>query len=158
MPAFSLTAPQYTNEDETREKASVTKEEETHIRNDLFGRPKEARAAIVPEDEADDLIQKLQDALKEIPEDQKEDAMKAMTEYPNLIDTEAKLIYFLRTVDFDPEVSSILWLGHGVLCTMSHMFVLSLSTTSSAHVKCSCQMLFFFFTESSNSILQVLGI
>ena len=116
MPAFSLTAPQYTNEDEMREKASVTKEEETHIRNDLFGRPIEARAAIVPEDEADDLIQRLQDALKEIPEDQKEDAMKAMAEYPNLIETEAKLIYFLRTVDFDPEVSSILWLGYGVPC------------------------------------------
>lgn len=104
MQAFSFSAPRFTEEDEIRELAAMTDAEREEVRHDLYG-------THVEKEETSELLEtcleQFQTCLESIPEEEKQVYLEACRQCPELVETESAPIRFLRSENYDPEVSAI---------------------------------------------------
>ena len=119
--AFSFSAPRFTEEDEIRELAAMTDAEREEVCQDLYG-------THVEREETPELrersLEAMQQALNDIPVDQKEVYLEACQVCPELVERESPPINFLRCEDYNPEVRvltpsvGILWLPHVIFMSV----------------------------------------
>jgi hypothetical protein len=100
MQAFSISAPQLSEEEQQREKDALTNEERLEISQDVAGR---ARFIETPEMTRQGLV-KFQQELSQIPHKTKDAYLQAMQRAPQLVETETNPIKFLRCERFDAKV------------------------------------------------------
>ena len=101
MQAFSFSAPRFTEEDEIRELAAMTDAEREEVRQDLYGTHTEMEET---DELREALLEKIQQVLDEIPDDEKRGYLEACRSCPELVSTESAPIRFLRSENYQPEV------------------------------------------------------
>ena len=101
MPAFSFTAPQITEEDERREKEALTQEERKRLEDDLYGSNDLDEHPEMTETAA---AYCLQQAMMQIPAEQKEAYLEALERAPELVAKESPAIAFMRCENYDAAV------------------------------------------------------
>jgi hypothetical protein len=94
MSVLSITAPQFTAEDECLEQESYKEEELEAAERDLFGRTLEETQ--VSEEELERLLQDFHQALEEIPLEDKEAYVEALERVPQLVELESHPLTFLK--------------------------------------------------------------
>ena len=103
MSSFSITAPQYTLEDEQRDRALLRPEELQLIEADIFGRSSDRM------DDSDGSLQQAEDQLyarlQNTPEENKSAYLEARQKCPDLVEKESAPARFLRCTQNDDEVS-----------------------------------------------------
>mmetsp|Transcript_24481 Transcript_24481/g.57025 ORF Transcript_24481/g.57025 Transcript_24481/m.57025 type:complete len:198 (+) Transcript_24481:254-847(+) len=103
MPAVSFTAPQYTEDDEKREKEALTPDQKEEIEKDVYGR---GDAENNHEDHDRDAEEEISWYLEEIPVHEKQDYLDALRECPRLVQTESSANRFMRATNNDPKESA----------------------------------------------------
>jgi hypothetical protein len=105
MAGFSFTAPIVSEEEERLERQCLTDKERLDVWNDLHGRP--CRQTIV---ESDVHLSKreleLKHELSDIPGEQKEAFLQAVSTCPHLVQSESPSLMFLRREHFDPKLAA----------------------------------------------------
>ena len=101
MPAFSITAPEITADDERRERAALTDEERRRLHDDLSG-----TSTVVETEEMRTLAPALlQKAMLEIPVEEKAAYLEALERVPELVAMESPALAFMRFEGFNAPVS-----------------------------------------------------
>jgi hypothetical protein len=99
MPAFSITAPQISEEEEKRERDALTEAEREQSKNDLYG------LSLV--EETDELVSqapyRLLEAMERIPVEQKGVYLEALARAPDLVASESPPLAFMRRENFEPD-------------------------------------------------------
>ena len=103
MPAFSFSAPRFSAEDELREHATLTEDEQLQIANDLMGNSNESHPELTPED-VHFALEQFHSELDLIPDNEKSSVVHAMREAPELVQRESNPMLFLRAEAFDSKV------------------------------------------------------
>ena len=103
MPAFSFSAPRFSAEDEIREQATLTEDEQLQIANDLTGNSNVSHPAVSAED-LHFALEQFHSELGLIPDDKKSSVLHAMREVPELVQRESSPMLFLRAEAFDSKV------------------------------------------------------
>jgi hypothetical protein len=103
MQAFSISAPQLSEEEQQREKEALTLEEKLEIENDMNA---SARFMETPEMTTKGLMEFRQE-LDLIPNDKKSAYLQAMKRVPALVETETSPIKFLRCERFDAKTAAL---------------------------------------------------
>jgi hypothetical protein len=102
MSTFSITSPRITEDDERRERESLTPEEIDELKHDIHG----TGFDIV---ETDDMrlqaVVQLDEAIGMIPGTEKVAYLRALEVCPELVRTESESIRFLRSEKYNPWVS-----------------------------------------------------
>jgi hypothetical protein len=102
MSTFSITSPRITEDDERRERESLTPEEIDELKHDIHG----TGFDIV---ETDDMrlqaVVELDEAIGMIPGTEKVAYLRALEVCPELVRTESESIRFLRSEKYNPWVS-----------------------------------------------------
>jgi hypothetical protein len=102
MSTFSVTSPRTTEDDERRERESLTPEEVDEIEQDIQG----TGFQFVETDEMRlQAIIQLDEAIGAIPDTDKVDYLRALELCPELVRTESESIRFLRSENYNPWVS-----------------------------------------------------
>jgi hypothetical protein len=108
MTGFSFTAPQISEEDEQRERDLLSKEERQKIQNDLYG------LSVDLKDETEEMLQSaprlMQQALMEIPVEEKSEYLEALERCRDLVAKESPPLPFMRCDHYDANVSNITYL------------------------------------------------
>jgi hypothetical protein len=99
MSAFSFTAPYISDEEEKAERGALTEDERQAIHHDLYGDADDD----LEENESmlQDGLLLLQEAIEEIPVEQKLDYLEALGRVPDLVENESSPVAFLRAQRFD---------------------------------------------------------
>lgn len=102
MSVLSITAPQFTSEDEQLERDNLTQEEMDAAVHDIYGtgtleETEEMRIRGPIELEA---------ALQDIPMEEKEAYLEAVARVPEIVEAESNFLLFLRSEDFNVWVST----------------------------------------------------
>lgn len=111
MAAFSFSSPIFSDEDDRKEKALLTKEEREKIRKDMFGLDKFKETE---EMRKQGLIQ-MEDELLKIAENDKKSYLQALIRCPELVERESSSINFLRSRKYDAKVSQYFMLERSTL-------------------------------------------
>mmetsp|Transcript_8831 Transcript_8831/g.20428 ORF Transcript_8831/g.20428 Transcript_8831/m.20428 type:complete len:305 (-) Transcript_8831:209-1123(-) len=101
--SFSLSAPVFTNEEESVELAALTEEEKEEIHRDLHGDKDKKHAETETPDE---LVEEMEKELLHIPADCKSHYMEAMSKCPDVVASESNRMQFLRYEDYRPEAAA----------------------------------------------------
>lgn len=99
--SFSWSAPQFTKEDERRERESLTEDERSQIQADIFGRgPTIRETSNLLADRTD----RYHNALALLPASEKAAYLIALERCPHLVRTETNPLLFLRADNYNAEV------------------------------------------------------
>jgi hypothetical protein len=105
MSAFSFSAPIVTPDDEQAEREALTEDERQTIHKEIYGVEDKDEV-----EETDTMVEKavllLQDALQEIPDEEKEAYLEALERAPMLVETESDPVRFLRCEKYDAGVAA----------------------------------------------------
>jgi hypothetical protein len=110
MSVLSITAPQFTAEDEQLERDNVTQEEMDAALHDIYGtgtleETEEMRIRGPIELEA---------ALQDIPMEEKEAYLEAVARVPEIVEAESNFLLFLRSEDYNVWVRTYIVGTHGL--------------------------------------------
>lgn len=99
MATFSITCPNITDEEDKREKESLTREEREAIENDILGKlaPSYTETPAMKRN----AVMELKSAVELIEEGEKEAYLRALEVCPTLLQTETDPIHFLRAENYD---------------------------------------------------------
>ena len=101
---FSFTAPQISPEDEEREREALTEQEREQLHHDVFG----SSTADCGIKETPEFVSRahamLQQALMEIPVEEKADYLEALERIPTLVASESPPLSFMRCERYNPKV------------------------------------------------------
>ena len=113
MSVLSITAPQFTVEDERLEQETYTEEELQCAERDLFGIPqppseieriaaasKSANGEVQESEELNNVLEEFHQALEDIPFEEKEAYIEALDRVPQLIELESHPITFLKSTGY----------------------------------------------------------
>lgn len=98
MPIFAMTAPVITEEQMREERLSFTEEERRLLDDDIAGVVKKELLTTEVTPEAEELVM---EALDQIPDDEKEEYLKALACVPHLVTEESPVAAFLRCEHFN---------------------------------------------------------
>jgi hypothetical protein len=102
MSTFSVTSPRITEDDDRRERESLTPEEIDEIEQDIHG----TGFDVVETDKIRlQAVVQLDEAIGTIPGPDKVDYLRALELCPELVRTESESIRFLRSENYNPWVS-----------------------------------------------------
>ena len=101
MSVISITAPQFTVDDERLEREMLTEEEYIASQHDIYGTDEFC--------ETDDMLREgpveLERAIQEIPMEEKEAYLEASERVPEIVEAESNYIMFLRSENYNVWVS-----------------------------------------------------
>ena len=104
LSAFSYTAPRFTEEQEQKERESLTEEEENVVSSDVFG----VDAVI---EETEELVihslAQFEEELATLPDEDKQGYSQALEECPLIVEQESAPIRFLRAEDYDAKRAAV---------------------------------------------------
>jgi hypothetical protein len=123
MPVFSFTAPHITPEEEKRERESLTDEIRKQLERDLYGDDDDDGVGIDDNGGSgvdSKWLQEMETIIGQTPKSRKKDYLDAKERVPELIETEANPIQFLRCEKFDVSVRRIY--GVAFRCPMNELF------------------------------------
>jgi hypothetical protein len=107
MPVFSFTAPHITPEEEKRERESLTDDLRKELERDIYGDDSDNNADVDADDVDVRLVEEMEAIIEQTPKLRKKDYLDAKERVPELIESEANPIQFLRCEKSNVSVSKM---------------------------------------------------